>query len=350
MMKYKVQSIKYKFQGTRYQVHKAPFVVLCTLYFVLATSCGSGSDEFRLRGEISGMEQTDLLIYSLDGDDPRIDTIHVNEGRFAYAGHQREPSPYILVFPNAVEQVIFASAKANLEYEASASDLRGYKVKGTKENELMNEFRKETHDANPVETRDIAERFIRRQATSCVALYLFERYFVQDAEADFSKTAELCNLLEHEHPTSSMLLMLKKALSDRHKGMPGQTADVPDSLLTAPHTLLYFWATWQPSAWTNMGNVRSAVRRYPKSRLNAITVSLDATDVNWITYVNETDSSTLRHLYDGLSWDTPLARTFNIYRLPTFVLLDRQKNIISRFEQVDQIEKELDKVLKSMNN
>ena len=310
------------------------------LLALVLTACGSGSDEFRLRGEISGMEQTDLLIYNLDGDDPRIDTIHVVEGRFAYAGHQYEPTPYILVFPNAVEQVIFASARANLEYEATASDLRGYTVKGTKENEVMNQFRQDTHDTNPVETRDIAQRYIRRHAASPVALYLFERYFVQDTEADFTATAQLCTLLEQHHPTSALLLTLKKALADRQRGMPGQiAADVPDSLL-------YFWATWQPSAWTNMGNLRSAIRRYDSRRLCSVTISLDATDVNWVTYVNPPDTLALRHLYDGLSWDTPLARTFNIRRLPTYILLDRQKRIVSRFEKTDQLEKELEKRVK----
>ncbi len=348
MIKYKVQSTKYKFQGTKYLVHKAPYLVLCTLYFALQllTSCGSGSDEFRLRGEISGMEQSDLLIYNLYGDDQRIDTIHVNEGRFAYAGHQYEPTPYILVFPNAVEQVIFASARASLEYEATASDLRGYKVKGTKENELLNQFRSEIHDANPIETRDIAERYIRRNAASPVALYLFERYFVQDLEADATRAIDLCTLLEGHNPTNALLLATHKALKDQQDEQAKTTIDVPDSLLTASHTLLYFWATWQATSWTNMGELRKAVRVYPRQQLNTVTISVDVTDVNWKTFVQENDSSTIRHHYDGLSWDTPLARQLSITRLPTYILIDRQRNVLFRINQPSQLAAELSKALK----
>lgn len=352
MIKYKVQRTKDKGESTRYKVQgtkgKAPFAVLCTLYLVLQlfTACGTGTDEFRLHGEISGMEQSDLLIYNLYGNDPRIDTIHVNEGRFAYAGHQREPAPYIIVFPNAVEQVFFASARSSLDYEATASDLRGYKVKGTKENELLNQFREDTHDANPVETRDIAERYIRHNADSPVALYLFERHFIQDLEDDPARAIELCNLLQQNNPTNATLLATRKALTDRQTMKTGQVADLPDSLLTASHTLLYFWATWQPSAWTHMGELRKTVRRYPRQKLNTVTISVDATPANWNSFTQEDDSSAIRHLYDGHSWDTPLARQFSVTRLPTYIILDRQHHVLSRTEQPEQLQAELDKVLK----
>ena len=318
---------------------------VCLLLLLLA-ACGSGSDEFRLHGEIDGMEQADLLIYNLNGNDPRIDTIHVTEGRFAYAGHQYEPAPFILVFPNAVEQVIFASARASLEYEATASDLRGYQVKGTKENEMLNQFRDEIHDANPMETRDIAERYIRRKPDSPVSLYIFERYFVQDLEADPNRSLELVALLQQHHPTNALLLAPQKAFKDNQTGQTGLVAEVPDSLINASHTLLYFWATWQSSAWTRMGELRKAVNRYPHQTLNTVTISLDVTDYNWKTFVKGDDSTAIRHLYDGRSWDTPLARQFNITRLPTYILIDRQHKILFRTEQSEQLETQLDKALK----
>lgn len=317
----------------------ASFILLC----LLLTACGPGGDDFRLKGEIQGMEQSDLLIYSTDNYSPRIDTIHVREGRFAYAGHARGATPFILVFPNALEQVIYANGGASLEYEAVASDLRNYKVKGTKENELLNDFRHDTRKANPIETRDRAETYIRQHTSSPAVLYLYERYFVMDDDADPRKVAELRDVLEREHPDSPLLLTLSKSLEDLDSAQVGQTVNVPDSLLTAPHTLLYFWATWQAVAWSNMGDVRKAAMPY--KNLNVVTVSMDVTDEQWVNYMQEKDSSNVRHLRDGLAWDTPLARQFHVHKLPTYILLDRKKKVLARFTEADKLESQLSKQL-----
>lgn len=309
-------------------------------------ACGPSGDDFRIRGEIRGMEQSELYLYSLEGSEPRVDTIRVNEGRFVYAGHAHEATPFTLVFPNAVEQVIYASGGSDLTYEAVASDLRNYRVKGTKENELLNEFRDDTRRANPIETRDRAEQYIREHTSSPAVLYLFERYFIQDASADLKKMMELHELLEREHGDSPLLLMLGKALEDAAHGQVGQTVSLPDSLNTpADCTLLYFWATWQPVAWGHMSDLRKAVNAHQPNQLQAITISVDATDEQWKNYVHTTDTTHIKYVYDGLSWDTPLARQLNVTRLPTYIILNRKKRIVSRFEQASELEKELKKAL-----
>lgn len=310
---------------------------------LLLLACGPNDDEFRLKGEIEGMELSDLLIYNTDGSEPRLDTIHVKEGRFAYAGHARSATPYILVFPNAYEQVIFASGGAALEYEAKASDLNNYRVKGTKENELLNDFRRDTRRANPIETRDRAEQYIRKHADSPAVLYLFDRYFVQDPTADPTKIADLRAMLEQHHPNDRLLIALTRELKNEGNAQTGKTVSLPDSIITAPHTLLYFWASWQPVAWSNIGNLRKAVYQYNRRQLNTVTVSVDVTDFQWKSFTHEPDTSAIRHLYDGLSWDTPLAHTFNVHQLPTYIIINRQKKILSRFTDPTQLEAELKK-------
>ena len=114
---------------------------LCLCLLLLLVSCGPGGNSFRMKGTFRDMQAGELYIYNQNGDHARLDTLTVQEGRFRYKGETDEVTPYILVFPNGVEQVIFAGPNEDLEYEATANDLRNYVVNGNEENKLMNKFR-----------------------------------------------------------------------------------------------------------------------------------------------------------------------------------------------------------------
>ena len=77
-------------------------------------SCGPKGNSFRIRGNFRDMQTGELYIYNQDGDHARLDTLTVQEGRFQYKGEADESTPYILVFPNGVEQVIFVKAGDDL--------------------------------------------------------------------------------------------------------------------------------------------------------------------------------------------------------------------------------------------
>ena len=148
----------------------------------LLVSCGPDGNSFRIRGSFRDMQAGELYIYNLNGDLARLDTINIQEGKFRYRGETDQVTPYILLFPNGVEQVIFAGPGEDLEYEATANDLKNYVVNGSEENELMNKFREETYTMNPSLMTNTARTYIKDHPASPVAIYLFNQYFVQNEE------------------------------------------------------------------------------------------------------------------------------------------------------------------------
>ena len=108
----------------------------------LLASCGLSGSSFRIRGKFRDMQAGELYIYNLSSKNARLDTLTIQEGKFLYRGEADEVTPYMLVFPNGMEQVIFVGPATDVEYEATANDLKNYVVNGSEENQLMNQLLK----------------------------------------------------------------------------------------------------------------------------------------------------------------------------------------------------------------
>ena len=119
--------------------------VIVIVMAMLLASCHPSGNTFRIKGTFRDMQAGELYIYNLSDDHARLDTLTIQEGKFLYRGEADEVTPYMLVFPNGMEQVIFAGPGHDLTYEATANDLKNYVVNGSDENTLMNQFRQETY-------------------------------------------------------------------------------------------------------------------------------------------------------------------------------------------------------------
>lgn len=95
----------------------------------------------------------------------------------------------MLVFPNFSEQPVFAEPGKSVSISADASHLKQMEVKGTKDNELMTQFRERCLQATPPETKKYAEEFISDNPDSPVSVYLVFRHFMQQPDADFARAA-----------------------------------------------------------------------------------------------------------------------------------------------------------------
>ena len=103
------------------------------------------------------MDQGEFYVYSPEGGINGIDTIRLQGGRMSYEVMCTAPTTLVMVFPNFSEQPIFAEPGKNVKIEGDASHLKEMKVKGTKTNELMNDFREQIATANPPQVLERAE-------------------------------------------------------------------------------------------------------------------------------------------------------------------------------------------------
>lgn len=319
---------------------------------ILLSACGPTGKQFNIEGKVKNMQDGEIYIYSLD-DNARFDTLQVKSGNFSYHGTAERPTPYFIVFQNAMEQVVFVDAGKTLKYEASANDMKNYTVKGSDENELLNDFRKNVAKMAPVKTKAEAKNFIQQHPTSPVATYVLDRYFIQDVNSDIEEMMTLAELLKKNNPKDIYLIELVtniKALKACSVGasLPkiklttktGRTIDLANP--SKKFTLLAFWATWMDEEWDFRTTMRDIYNDH-SDKIDVIAVSLDTQIFKWEEAVKN-DSTTVSHVCDGMAWDSPAAKFLAVRQMPFFVIADEKSKIIEMGKSIAEIKSTTNKV------
>jgi len=288
-----------------------------------------------------------------ENENARFDTIAVKEETFRYLSSVTETSPLLLIFPNGVEQVIIVSRGQALNYEARSTDLANYTVKGSEENEALNDFRQSVHRKDEATTRAQAKKFIEKHPDYLASVWLFNRYYVQNDRIGDKDLTPLLKLLRKHQPTNHTLLNMASGLQMLQRGKVGSR--LPSLTLTTQrkstiqlnkprqnYTLLYFWASWLRQKWDILSYLRQTQQAHA-AQLNVIPISLDTQIFQWEQNV-QSDSLQLQHVCDGQSFDSPVARQLGISHIPTWVLADRHSRILYRGTQLDSLRQTLNKL------
>lgn len=303
------------------------------------------------------MKAGNLYIYNKVSGTERFDTITIKNGEFVYGGTVQEPTPYILVFPNGVEQVIFVDGGEELRYEAAANDLRNYVVNGSEINKLMNRFRKETFKLNNEETRKIAGNYIMQNPASPVAVYLFEQYFASEYQHSGKTFSVMLDTLKSCQPQNHYLMKLESDIKYLKRGEKGK--QIPELTLENKEkkeidlyqmrtdwTLLVFWATWMEDCYDFNENIRHEYDSYKDAGLlSVISVSLDTEIYKWEDFVKN-DTIGIEHCCDGRAWESSVVRQLGIGTLPCYMLVDKKHNIVAKGTTSVQMTDDLKKFIK----
>lgn len=307
------------------------------------------------------MQGGELYIYNLSDDAAAIDTLTIQSGHFQYSGEAKETTPYMLVFPNGMDQVIFANPGADLTYEASANDLKNYRVEGSEENQLMNKFRQDTYSQNPSTMTGTARTYILEHPDSPVAIYLLDKYFVQNEQASNIETAELLQTVKKHHPHSHYLLDIENQINLAEKGQVGAT--LPNVVLTkedkttttlweqtAPFNLIAFWAEWLPNGYDVLWKLRQTNSKYKETdSLRIVAISLDIQRYRWGNAIHPDTVNGIEHYCDGLAFESKALRALGVNEAPLYYLADKNHKIIERSTDMQAIDKMLEKDLKKDN-
>lgn len=316
----------------------------------LLVSCGPDGNSFRIRGSFRDMQAGELYIYNLNSDLARLDTINIQEGKFRYRGETDAVTPYILLFPNGVEQVIFAGPGEDLEYEATANDLKNYVVNGSDENLLMNKFREETYTMNPSLMTNTARTYIKDNPASPVAIYLFNNYFVQNEEVSSAELSELLKVLRSKHPHHHQLLDIESKLKAAATRQVGKT--LPDVTLTnkdkksvklwqssKDYTLIAFWATWMSNGTDFLWKIKNSLSDYrDNGQLRLVAISLDVERYRWEEIIrSDTTATYILHCCDGLGFESKAIKTLGITTVPYYILTDKNHKVLDCGDDVNQL-------------
>ncbi len=321
---------------------------------LLLLGCGHSGNEFTIEGEFAGMKNGELFIFPPTDLNATIDTLKIKDGRFEYSGETYDTIPYIILFPNAVEQVVFVAPGKTVSYSAATNDLKNYKVEGTDENELMTEFREKVQEMKETEVPALARQFILDHPESVVSLYIFGRYFVQNDHPDYKTTAELVKLLRTYHPTSLQLFVTEEMI--KNAGSIVEGGKLKNVELTTyrkdkrklwsnkdddRYSLVFFWASWQRNSYDLLFRIRNLQRDY-SDKVRFVGISLDNQIYRWEDLTRR-DSLIIEHYCDGLSWSSPVVSDLSVEYLPLYLIVDKGHKIIFK---TDDLEKMTDKIKK----
>lgn len=310
-------------------------------YFILSlvlVSCGTDNHRFKIDGRLLHFNQGEFYIYSPDGSTDGVDTIKVDAGRFTYNMSCNSPSILMIVFPNFTEQPIFAEPGKSVNVKGDASHLKELEVKGTKDNKLMNQFRKQVANASPPEAQKFAEQFIKDHPSSIVGRYLITKYFIQQQKPNYKKAYDLVDLMLKSNTKSVELMQLGKqlnSLKNYHSAtLPAFTAydlngkRISQSYLaSAPIAVITLWASWNYQSLSTQRQLKYLQSQH-KNKLRLLSVSLDA-DRSECRRIVKNDSITWPNICDEDLFESQIMHTLGLYSMPDNIILQNGK-IIAR--------------------
>ena len=95
------------------------------------------------------------------------------------------------------------------------------------------------------------------------------------------------------------------------------------------YVLIDFWASWHPQSMAEQDSLQSVIKALKKEKFLICSVSLDLDKENWLK-ASDRDTTQWKQICDFRGWNNPLIKGQEIHELPSNLLLDKNKRIISR--------------------
>lgn len=307
------------------------------LLAIALVSCGTDGRHFKIDGHLLNLNQGEFYVYSPDGSVANgIDTIKVQAGRFTYLAECDKPMTLMIVFPNFTEQPVFARPGKSVDIKGDASHLKEMTVKGTKDNELMNDFREQILSASPAEMKKYARQMVEDHPESIVATYLVRRYFIATAQPDYATATRLLGVIASKQKDNIEVQRLMAVCAGRKN--PSQNEPVPtftaydingrvvsNATATAkPTTVVVAWATWNFSS-TAMLRTLAQKQRESNGTMEVIGVCLDPAAASCRRTLKLYDAANVTTVCDGRMVDSPLFAKLGMSNLPDNVLIKNGK-------------------------
>ena len=287
---------------------------------LLIISCGGDKHHFAIEGRLLNITQGDFLVYSPDGAMPRVDTIHVVGGRFEAKPECEKPGTAIIMMPNGAELPLFVEPGVSLELKGDATNLKQAEVTGSKDNEIMNQFRRNAVGKQDTQLAPVISDLIHEHPSSPVGLYLIKRYLLP--AQDYKTAITFLDIMIQKQDHNTQLQTLRSSLAEATKTAVGTTLpsftaktidgrDVSATTLRAATTAtIVAWASY------DYESVQLARRLMDKARTDntpLLLISLDAS-TDYVRSSLGEDLANAYHVCDGKMLDGTLPRLLSIYR------------------------------------
>ena len=294
-------------------------------------------------------------MYSPDGAFAGIDTIKVQNGRFAYEKEVRKDITLMLVFPNFSEQAVFASPGEEVEIKGDATHLKEMTITGTDENDELTKLRIRLNKLTPPEITAAVAEYIQEEPSSMISIYLLDKYFVNAKTPDYAEAQRLATLMLKANPDNGRLHKLKKQLdglkNSRLQAMLPvvSSTDINGKSISTSQVkgkigVISTWATWNFPSTDIQRKLRKLQKQYPKE-LSLISICIDGDKRECKKRVDR-DSLLWTIVCDEQMFQTPIVQQLGLFVVPSMVVTNKQGKIVARDIEPNKVVEELEKFLK----
>lgn len=324
-------------------------VILILTLALTMISCGTRKGYFSIEGRFLNLNQGEFYVYSTDGLISGIDTIKVNGGRFALEIPCTRRGTLILVFPNFSEQPVFAEPGEGVDIKADASHLKQMEVTGTDDNELMTAFRQATAASSPPEIMARAESFIRNNADSPVAIYLFRKFFMNsEATKNAAKAKDLLEIIAKEQPDNGYITKFRNDLNILCNANIGgklptfnatdiKGGNVSNTMFKGKSGIIFTWASWSYDSENIMRRINTLIQQ-ANGNYAALGINVDASKRSCKETV-ERDGINFPVVCDEQLFDSKLMARLGLHAVPENIIIDSMGKVIARNVAADDLER-----------
>lgn len=304
----------------RYALGVKHYIIGVLTLFTLA-SCGGKKGELHIKGEIKGLNNAELTVYSRDGVIHGIDTLHVRQGKIDWSCPiDKEGGSLTIIYPTYSTLTVFGNSGDIIKIEGDAKQLNATKVSGNKENEAYTALRLQM------------EKLEQREKDS-----LIQAFIIQNPESPVSRFMQLSNLSKQTPEAQKKGELLPEFSLITRKG-----DTITTDSLKGKYTLFAFWANWKGGTSTINTRIRR-LRRQTAKPLECISYNMDV-NTTIIDYIERTDTITWHSCSYQKVFQSDLVSRLGIRDIPFFLLTDTANRIIA--SGVDW-QKDIEPILKS---
>ncbi|MBQ7421535.1 MAG: DUF4369 domain-containing protein [Prevotella sp.] len=328
-----------------------PLYFFAFLFFL--TSCGSRRGQFKIEGRFLHINQGELYVYSPDGGLQGLDTIRIQAGRFAYETKMDQDATLMLVFPNFSEHPVFAESGGSVEVKADASHLKEMTVDGTKENKLMNKFRKLIINASPPDETKYATQFIEDHPESRVSTYLLRKYFLQSVSPDYKEALRLVGIMHKSQPDNGNLVRLQQRVQSLTNSVIGRklpsfsSIDVNGNKVSDAdfRTGVAVISVWSTRVFESQGQQRILrdLRKTSGGKLKLLSISVDPSKQDCLSTLKR-DEIEWPNVCDEKMMDGQLLQQLGLATMPDNIIVVDGK-IVEHTRDINTLKSKLENLL-----
>ena len=332
-----------------------PLLIIITL-----AACHKKSDATLITGNITGMGNDTIYLYSFDDSSDVIDTIFVEDDRFAYSLNTDTLTANILLFSDGSEFPLFIDKNIEISINGDSASLQRLKVHGGLANETYARFVDNiiAADTSGQSIEKVAEDFILNNRTSTVSIYLLDRYFVQSTNPDFSQIKKLIESMAGTLQDDSRIATFNEIVTQSEKAATGRIIpffslinkdgekitrndNYKDKFL-----VINFWSSWNDSSRIDNQQMRKIYKKYRKNKdVGLLSISLDINKENWLEAIDQ-DTLSWEQVSDLSGMNSSVLNTLAIYNIPNTILVGKNGRILARDVSPDSIAKLIESELK----